>query len=94
MATVFLRRMFYGNGDMTLKVFLSATLRECHPDYEPSAGIDLDLEEAIPVAVLLRKLKIPQEMVKIVMVNGLSAPFDYVLRGDERVAFFPPVGGG
>ncbi len=94
MVTAFLRRMSYGNSGMALKVFLSATLRECYPDYEPSAGIDLDLEEAIPVAVLLRKLEISQAMVKIVMVNGLSASFDHVLRGDERVALFPPVGGG
>ena len=94
MVTVFLTRMFYGNGDMALKVLLSATLRGCHPDYEPSSGIDLDLEEVISVAVLLQMLEIPKEMVKIVMVDGLSAPFDHVLRGDERVALFPPVGGG
>ena len=79
---------------MVLKVFLSSALRECYPNYEPSGGIDLDLEEAISVAALLRKLKVPQKMVKIVMVDGVSAPFDHVLRGDERVAFFPPVGGG
>lgn len=78
---------------MALKVFLSSTLRTCHRGYEPSSGIDLQ-ESDISVAALLRKLKIPQESVKIVMVNGISAPFDHRLEGDERVALFPPVGGG
>jgi len=32
--------------------------------------------------------------IKIVMVNGKSEPFDYELQGDERIGFFPPVGGG
>ena len=79
---------------MPLKVFLSSTLRKCHPGYEPSTGIDLYLEDDISVTALLLKLKIPQKLVKIVMVDGLSAPFDHRLEGNERVAFFPPVGGG
>jgi sulfur carrier protein ThiS len=79
---------------MALKVFLSSTLRKYHPGYESSAGIDLHLERDISVAVLLRNLEIPQKRVKIVMVDGVSAPFDHQLKGNERVAFFPPVGGG
>ena len=79
---------------MALKIFLSATLRDCHPGYKPSEGIDLDQKEVISVAALFEKLKIPREMVKIVMVNGVGVPFDHVLEGNERVAFFPPVGGG
>ena len=79
---------------MALMVFLSSTLRKCHPGYEPSEGIDLHLEGDMSVAALIRKLKIPQERVKIVMVDGVSAPLDYGLKGNERVALFPPVGGG
>jgi sulfur carrier protein ThiS len=79
---------------MPLKVFLSSTLRKYHPGYEPSVGIDLYLEDDISVTALLLKLKIPQKSVKIVMVDGVNAPFDHRLEGNERVAFFPPVGGG
>ena len=79
---------------MALKVFLSSTLRKYHPGYESSAGIDFHLEEGISVAALLRNLKIPQKWVKIVMVDGVNAAFDHPLEGNERVAFFPPVGGG
>jgi len=79
---------------MALKVFLSSTLRKYHPDYEPSMGIVLELKDDISVAALLRELKVPQERVKIVMVDGMHASLDHLLKGDERVAFFPPVGGG
>lgn len=79
---------------MALKIFLSSTLRKCHPGYEPSAGIDFHLEDGISVAALLQHLNIPQKSVKIVMVDGVNATFDHRLEGNERVAFFPPVGGG
>jgi len=79
---------------MALKVFLSSTLRKCDPGYEPATGIDLHLAGGLSVAALLQKLKIPQERVKIVMVNGVHASLDHQLKGDERVALFPPVGGG
>lgn len=79
---------------MPLKIFLSSTLRKCHPGYEPSAGIDFHLEDGITVASLLQNFNIPQKSVKIVMVDGVNATFDHWLEGNERVAFFPPVGGG
>ena len=86
--------VFFGNMLMALKVFLSSTLRKYHPGYEPSTGIDLHLEGDISVAALLRNLKIPRKRVKIVMVDGVSTPFDHRLKGNKRVALFPPMGGG
>ncbi|MCG6880201.1 MAG: MoaD/ThiS family protein [Deltaproteobacteria bacterium] len=79
---------------MPLKIFLSSTLRKYFPGYDSRAGIDYPMEGEISVAALIRKLKLPQERVKIVMVNGAHASFDDGLKGDERVALFPPVGGG
>jgi len=79
---------------MALKVFLSSTLRKYHPGYDASAGIDLHLKGHTSVAALLQELKVPQERVKIIMVNGIHASLDHRLKGDERVALFPPVGGG
>jgi len=43
---------------------------------------------------LLRRLKIPEGEIKIIMVNGKNASFDYELQGDERIGLFPPIGGG
>jgi len=41
-----------------------------------------------------RKINIPVEKIKVIMINGKSESFDYILKGDERVGLFPPVGGG
>ena len=79
---------------MPVKVFLSSALRQYLPGYDPLSGADVTLEGEMTVADLCKRINIPQDRVKIVMVNGMSKPFDYVLRGNERVGLFPPVGGG
>ena len=79
---------------MLLKIFLSSTLRKYYPGYESLVGIEYPVDGEISVAALIRKLKLPQERIKIVMVNGAHASLEDILKGDERVALFPPVGGG
>lgn len=79
---------------MGVQVFLSATLRAFVPGYDPGAGIALELPAGSPVAEVCRRLGIPPERVKVFMVNGRHrAPGDS-LEGGDRVALFPPVGGG
>ena len=79
---------------MPLKIFLSSTLRKNLPGYDPSKGMEYTAEGKITVAELCEQLKIPADHIKIVMVNGRSEGMDYLLKGDERVGLFPPVGGG
>ncbi|MBU0735084.1 MAG: MoaD/ThiS family protein [Proteobacteria bacterium] len=79
---------------MPVKVFLSSVLRQYIPGYDPLAGIEFTLDGKMTVSELCKLMNIPQDRVKIVMVNGMSKPFDFVLRGDERVGLFPPLGGG
>ncbi|MBL7205550.1 MAG: MoaD/ThiS family protein [Proteobacteria bacterium] len=79
---------------MPVKVFLSSVLRQYIPGYDPLAGIEFTLDRKMTVSELCKLMNIPQDRVKIVMVNGMSKPFDFVLRGDERVGLFPPLGGG
>ena len=82
------------DGRMTLQLFLSATLRKQIPDYEPSHGILVERAAGMTIEDLCREMNIPVEKVKIIMVNGRSRGFNEILKGDERVALFPPVGGG
>ena len=59
--------------------------------------IEKELEPKIVERVtkeLTEKLEIPEEEVKLIMVNGIAAKWGTLLQGDERVALFPPVGGG
>ncbi len=62
--------------------------------YDPVKGLDLSVDGETTVAEVCRKINIPAEKIKIVMINGKSESLDYVLKGSERVGLFPPVGGG
>jgi molybdopterin synthase sulfur carrier subunit len=79
---------------MPLNIFLSSTLRKYHPHYDPLKGLELVFDGEKTVAEVCRKINIPVEKIKVIMINGKSESFDYILKGDERVGLFPPVGGG
>ena len=80
--------------EMPLRVLLSSTLRDHVPDYNPLEGLELTIDGGMSVAELCQQIRVPMDSIKLVMVNGKRQPFDYFLKGDERVALFPPVGGG
>jgi sulfur carrier protein ThiS len=79
---------------LALKVILAANLRKYVPEYDPASGFPVEIPPGTSVRDLSNHLGIPQEEVKLIMVNGLHADWDVKLQGDERVALFPPVGGG
>jgi molybdopterin synthase sulfur carrier subunit len=79
---------------MAVKIFLSSSLRKYAPRYDPLAGIERALDRPIRVRDLCKELDIPAETVKIVMINGKRAEMDAHVGEDDRVALFPPVGGG
>lgn len=79
---------------MTVQVKLSTTLRKYIPDYNPEQGLSIDLKEFISITALAKQLGLPLEEIKFVMLNGRCQPMDTILKADDRVAFFPAVGGG
>ena len=79
---------------MALEIHLAATLRSVVPDYDARAGLSMEVEPGTSIKEIMRILGIDERRVKMVMVNGKAAPKEYVLAGEERVALFPPVGGG
>ena len=79
---------------MALKVLLAATLRKYLPGYDAGTGHEMEIEPGGNVRAVARNLGIPEQEVKLIMVNGIGSTWDTLLKGDERVAFFPPVGGG
>ena len=79
---------------MALQIFLSSSLRSYVPDYDPARGLLMDIEGKLSVAEVCKRLSIPTEPVKIVMINGIGRSLEHILEGDERVGLFPPVGGG
>ncbi|MBW2545436.1 MAG: MoaD/ThiS family protein [Deltaproteobacteria bacterium] len=79
---------------MPLKILLSSTLRKYPPGYDPVKGISFSVDMEITVEELCERINIPCDKIKIVMVNGKSKPMEHVLKGNERVGLFPPIGGG
>jgi len=79
---------------MPLTIFISSTLRKYVPGYEPMKGLELSVNGRITIEMLCDRINLPKDEIKMVMVNGKRQDLNYELMGDERVSFFPPVGGG
>lgn len=60
------------------------------------AGIpfDIELPDGAAVADLIGKLEIPEGGVKVTFVNGRTQPPNWILKPEDEVGIFPPVGGG
>ena len=72
---------------VTVKVF--ATLRH---NREKEQLMDFD-QGTTPRDVLI-SMGIPEENAAIIMINGRSVKLDTLLKEDDVLALFPPVGGG
>lgn len=80
---------------MKIHIILSTTLRKYFPNYDPETGLNLELENSGQnIADLACHIGVPVSEIKFVMLNGRSVPFDTILHDGDRIAFFPPVGGG
>jgi molybdopterin converting factor small subunit len=79
---------------MAIRLMLSATLRRYIPGYNGETGYEVSIEQASTVRDLCRKLRVPENEVKLIMIEGVAADWDSILSGNERVALFPPIGGG
>ena len=79
---------------MPLTVLLAATLRKYLPGYDAAIGHAMPIDPGTSVRDVARSLLIPEEEVKLIMVNGIHADWDTVLKENDRLALFPPVGGG
>ena len=66
--------------------------------YIPGATFGRPFSREVPEKTtgrqLLEHLGIPEEHVFSILVNGRHRPFDELLCPGDRVALFPPVGGG
>jgi len=81
---------------MNITVKLFATLRKFGPpDLKIGESFNVEISPAFNVQDLLDQLGIEREQAKIIMVNGVGVTdFFYVLKDQDEVAVFPPVGGG
>ena len=79
---------------MKITVKLFATLREFLPEDAVNAAFGVDVEARQTVRELLKRLKLPEDLPKIVLVNGQHTAGDTELREGDTVSIFPPLVGG
>ncbi len=76
---------------ITIKLF--ATLREYLKEDEKGVKV-LDVHENTTVKEVLGLLKIPNEIPKIILINGKQKDFEDTLKDGDTLSVFPPIAGG
>ena len=79
---------------MEIEVKLFATLRDYLPKGSGQFSCKIEIDSADTVRDVLEKLKIPEAMPKIILVNGVHSNLDRVLKLGDVLSVFPPVAGG
>jgi len=79
---------------MEVKVKLFATLRDYLPKGSDGKSCQMEIDEKMPIEQIITQLKIPEEIPKIILVNGLQGSMDQTLKEGDVLSIFPPVAGG
>ncbi|MDM8537387.1 MoaD/ThiS family protein [Desulfobacterales bacterium HSG17] len=62
--------------------------------YLPEDSTSYLVKEGTTVKKLVTNLKVPNDIIKLVFINGKRKDITYQLKNNDRVGIFPPVGGG
>jgi sulfur carrier protein len=54
----------------------------------------MEVEDSTRIQDILMRLKIPEEMPKIILVNGVHGKKEQILKEGDVLSVFPPVAGG
>ncbi|TKB26809.1 sulfur carrier protein ThiS [Desulfopila sp. IMCC35006] len=79
---------------MKIRLKLYGTLPAHYPGLYPDSGLIVDISENTTVADLVERVKLPQEHVAIVAINGMLAKAEDVLPEGAEIKFFQPLNGG
>jgi molybdopterin converting factor small subunit len=79
---------------VTLTVRFFATFRDFLPQHANRSGLQMDVHEHTTVQALMKALRVPDNLTKIVLVNGQHASEDRFLMDGDIVTVFPPLIGG
>lgn len=79
---------------MKVTVRLFATFRDFSPTPAVPGPLSIDIDAHEQVRGLLCALHLPDELPRIILVNGLFSMEDRELREGDVVSIFPPLIGG
>ncbi|MFZ5633824.1 MAG: MoaD/ThiS family protein [Bacillota bacterium] len=80
--------------DVLLEVRVFGGLEKKIPGASFGKPMAVEADAGSTVGDLLQLLKIPADQVSTILVNGVHYNKEDLLKPGDRVAFFPPVGGG
>jgi sulfur-carrier protein len=79
---------------MEIEVKLFATLRDYLPAGSSRFSCKMKIDDHTRIEDVMSILKIPEEMPKIILVNGIHGKKEQLLRDGDVLSVFPPVAGG
>jgi len=79
---------------MRVKVKLFATLRDYLPKDSDGKSCQMEIDAKTTIGQIISQFSIPEEIPKIILVNGLNGSMDQTLKEGDEVSIFPPVAGG
>ena len=79
---------------MKVEVRLFATLAPFLPAHGRDGAADLEIPEGSTVTEITRRLGIPPDLARVVLVNGRDVGPDAPLTARDVVTIFPPLAGG
>lgn len=79
---------------MEIEVKLFATLRDYLPAGSSRFSCKMKIDAPTRIEDVMSILKIPEEMPKIILVNGIHGKKEQILKDGDVLSVFPPVAGG
>jgi len=79
---------------MEIEVKLFATLRDYLPKGSSRFSCKIKVDGSTRVQDILSRLKIPEGIPKIILINGVHGKKEQVLKEGDVLSVFPPVAGG
>lgn len=79
---------------MRVEVRLFATLTAFLPPHSKDGVAEFEVPEGSTVADVTRRLGIPSDLARVVLVNGFDAGSEAPLSPRDVVTIFPPLAGG
>ncbi len=73
---------------------LFANLADYRPPDGGAGGTALDLPDGATVDDALRRLAIPADLPRLLLVNGRDVAADHALRAGDVLSIIPPLAGG
>ena len=79
---------------MEIEVKLFATLRDYLPKGSDRFSCKMEIDDHARVQDILSKLSLPEDIPKIILINGTHGKKDQRLKEGDVLSIFPPVAGG